>query len=137
MRAQADKKRSERQFLVGDSVYLKLQPYVQTSVAQRSSQKLSFRYFGSFKVLKRVGAVAYKLQLPSDARIHPVVHVSQLKQALKPSELVSPTLPLHYVTDRTSVQPCAVISERFIKMGNKMKPQLQVRWGGLPDNCET
>ena len=137
MRAQADKKRSERQFVVGDLVYLKLQPYIQTSVAQRSSQKLSFRYFGPFKVLKRVGAVAYKLQLPPDARIHPVVHVSQLKQALKPSEPVSATLPSHYISDRDSVQPCAVLAERFIKVGSKMKPQLKVLWSGLPATCAT
>jgi hypothetical protein len=42
---QADKHRSERQFVVGDQVYLKLQPYVQMSVAHRSCHKLSFRYF--------------------------------------------------------------------------------------------
>jgi hypothetical protein len=56
-------------------VYLRLQPYVQTSVALRSSHKLSFRYFGPYKILQHVGQVAYKLELPPDARIHPVVHV--------------------------------------------------------------
>lgn len=40
MKNQADKNRSERQFSVGDWVYLRLQPYVQTSVAPRASQKL-------------------------------------------------------------------------------------------------
>lgn len=45
MKNQADKHRSERQFAVGDQVYLKLQPYVQMSVAHRSCHKLSFRYF--------------------------------------------------------------------------------------------
>ena len=67
MERQANKKRMERQFLVGDMVYLRLQPYVQTSVAQRSSQKLAFKYFGPYKVLKRVGSVAY-IQTPASAR---------------------------------------------------------------------
>jgi hypothetical protein len=137
MRTQADKKRVERQFLVGDFVYLKLQPYIQTSVARRSSQKHSFRYFGPYKILKRVGLVAYKLQLPADARIHPVVHVSQLKQAIGDSDLVSTTLPDHSITDRHSVQPCAVIAERFVKCGSKMKPQVKLQWTGSPDNCAT
>jgi hypothetical protein len=81
MKRQADKKRSERQFQVGDMVFLKLQPYVQTSVATRANQKLSFKFFGSFRILERIGSVAYKLQLPPSSAVHPVFHVSQLKVA--------------------------------------------------------
>jgi ribosomal protein L21E len=82
MKSQADKHRVERQFKEGDQVYLKLQPYVQTSLGNRSNQKLSYKYFGPYTVLQRVGAVAYKLQLPVGSKIHPIVHVSLLKQAL-------------------------------------------------------
>ena len=46
MKVQADKGRSERQFEVGSLVYLKLQPYIQTSVAPRSNKKLAFRFYG-------------------------------------------------------------------------------------------
>ena len=76
MKHQADKHRSEHIFSVGDLVYLKLQSYIQTSIAARGNQKLAFRFFGPFKILQRIGKVAYKLDLPSDAKIHPVVHVS-------------------------------------------------------------
>jgi hypothetical protein len=54
----ADKKRSERQFTVGDMIYMKLQPYIQTSVATRANHKLSFRYLDPFPVVARIGAVA-------------------------------------------------------------------------------
>jgi hypothetical protein len=73
MKHQADKNRTEREFVVGEQVYLKLQPFIQTSVATRGNHKLSFRYDGPFKILARVGMVAYKLDLPEDARIHPVI----------------------------------------------------------------
>lgn len=85
MKQQADKNRSQREFNVGDMVYLKLQPYVQASVAPRSNRKLSFRFYGPFRVLARVGKVAYKLELPPTCRIHPVIHVSQLKLHVPPS----------------------------------------------------
>lgn len=42
MKRQSDKSRSERQFEIGNMVYLKLQPYVQSSLSNRSNQKLSF-----------------------------------------------------------------------------------------------
>ena len=79
MKQQDDKGRSERVFQVGDRVYLKLQPYVQSSLAPHSSQKLSFKYFGPYTEEEHIGSVAYYLALPPSAHIHPVFHVSQLK----------------------------------------------------------
>jgi hypothetical protein len=135
MTAQADKNRSEREFAVGDRVYLRLQPYVQTSVAARSSQKLGFRFFGPYLVLQRVGRVAYRLQLPPTARIHPVVHVSQLKRAVKPTDEVSSSLPVALTRMQVRVKPRKVLAERSVRQGNKTVPQVQIEWEGLPPNC--
>lgn len=76
MKRQADKNRSERHFEVGDLVFLRLQPYIQTTLAHRTNQKLAFKYFGPFKVIARVGTVAYTLELPPSCAIHPTFHVS-------------------------------------------------------------
>jgi hypothetical protein len=73
MKRQADKGRSERSFVVGDWVFLKLQPYVQSSVAVRSHRKLAFKFFEPFQIEQNVGPVAYKLQLPVPSKIHPVI----------------------------------------------------------------
>jgi ribosomal protein L21E len=82
MKHQADSKRSFRQFSVGDSVYLKIQPYIQTSLSSRS-----------FTIVDRIGRTAYKLALPPTSSIHDVFHVSQLKHALSPKYKVNPELP--------------------------------------------
>jgi len=100
MKKQADKGRFERPFSTDDMVYLKLQPYVKSSLASRANQKLAFKYFGQFKVLSHVGQVAYKLELPSSSTIHPVFHVSQLKPVVSSSVQVIPSVPSYLVSPR-------------------------------------
>lgn len=89
MRRQANKYSSERSFQVGDQVYLKLQPYVQASVARRANNKLSFKFFGPYKILEKIGGAAYKLDLPPSAASHPTFHVSQLKSSLGNNQVTS------------------------------------------------
>lgn len=60
---QADKHISECIFEVGDWVYLKLQPYIQSSLVRHTNHKLSFNFFGPYPIVAKVGTVAYKLCL--------------------------------------------------------------------------
>ena len=69
----------ELELAVGDIVFVRLQPYRQTSVAKRCSNKLAKRYYGPFSITKRVGPVAYRLAIPPESKIHPVFHISMLK----------------------------------------------------------
>jgi hypothetical protein len=71
--------RAQQRMKLGDSVFLKLQPYTQSSVASRPCPKLAYKFYGPFKILSRIGSAAYKLELPPSSTIHPVFHVSQLK----------------------------------------------------------
>jgi hypothetical protein len=82
----ADKKRREISFDPGDFVYLKVSPIRGTRRFQVQG-KLAPRYIGPYQVLKKVGAVAYRLELPREmADIHPVFHVSQLRRCLRVPE---------------------------------------------------
>jgi len=79
MKKQANKNRRHMEFVVGDLVLVKLQPYRQHSLALRNNNKLTMRYFGLFEIINRIGTVAYKLKLPPIAVIHPMFHVLGLK----------------------------------------------------------
>ena len=90
MKSSADAHCCAVQFEVGDFVYLKLRPYHLRSLAKRPNEKLSLQYFGPYKVVQQIGSMAYKLEFPSSTTIHPVFHVSQLKQALGSADLCQP-----------------------------------------------
>lgn len=72
----ADKNRRDVNFEVGEEVFLKLRPYRQRSLVQRRNEKLAPKYYDSYFVTERIGAVAYWLQLPLLTTIHNVFHVS-------------------------------------------------------------
>ncbi|XP_071912309.1 uncharacterized protein [Coffea arabica] len=76
----ADTRRKDLEFEVGDRVFLRVKP-AKGGVVSKKGKKLKPRYIGPFEILKRIGKVAYQLQLPSSmAKIHNVFHVSMLKK---------------------------------------------------------
>ena len=54
--------------------------------------KLSPKYYGTYKALQNIGTMAYKLELPASSRVHPVFHVSCLKKVIGENILVQTIL---------------------------------------------
>ncbi|GJW74076.1 putative reverse transcriptase domain-containing protein, partial [Tanacetum coccineum] len=76
----ADKRRKPLEFQVGDKVMLKVSPW-KGVIRFGKRGKLNPRYIGPFKILAKVGTVAYRLELPEKlSRVHSTFHVSNLKK---------------------------------------------------------
>ncbi|GJS72420.1 putative reverse transcriptase domain-containing protein [Tanacetum coccineum] len=87
-RSYANVRRKPLEFQVGDRVMLKVSP--RKGVIRFEKQgKLKPWYIGPFKILKRVGPVAYTLELPEElSNIHSTFHVSNLKKCLSDKSLI-------------------------------------------------
>lgn len=118
MKQLADVHRSERSFDIGDFVYVKLQPYRQNSVISRANQKLAPKYYGPYKVLDTRGKVAYKLELPSTSRIHPVFHVSQLKVI---GDVTSSTQLPSVLYEATVKEPECILERKWFNVTGKQR----------------
>ncbi|KAL8143389.1 hypothetical protein V2J09_016421 [Rumex salicifolius] len=132
----ADAHRSAREFQIGDYVYLKLQPYRQQSLkSKKVPHKLSPRFYGPFLVIDRVGAVAYKLELPPTAAIHNVFHVSQLKLCPNPPSSAS-DLPQYLLDIGSAREPEAILERKMVNRHNKAATKVLVQWkGDTPDHA--
>ncbi|GJZ08285.1 putative reverse transcriptase domain-containing protein [Tanacetum coccineum] len=91
----ADLKRKPMEFEVGDRVMLKVSPW-KGVVRFGKRGKLNPRYVGPFKVLAKVGKVAYRLELPQElSRVHHTFHVSNLKKCYADEPLAMPLGGIH------------------------------------------
>ena len=132
MKQQADQHRSERSFDVGDWVFLRLQPYKQMSLKQaKKDNKLSPKYYGPYKVLQKIGTMAYKLELPAASRLHPVFHVSCLKKVIGDKLPVQTILPELDEEGKIILEPEAVTETRTRQLRNRSISEYLIKWKNL------
>nr|GEY61483.1 putative reverse transcriptase domain-containing protein [Tanacetum cinerariifolium] len=86
----ADVRRKPLEFQVGDKVMLKVSPW--KGVIHFGKQgKLNPRYIGPFKILAKVGTVAYRLELPEQlSKVHSMFYISKLKKCMADEPLAIP-----------------------------------------------
>ncbi|GJY99707.1 putative nucleotidyltransferase, ribonuclease H [Tanacetum coccineum] len=118
-RSYANIRRKPLEFQVGDRVMLKVSP--RKGVIQFGKRgKLNPRYIRPFKILKRVGPVAYKLELPEElSNVHSTFHISNLKECLSDESLIIPMKELWLDDKLNFVEEPVEVMDREIKQLTK------------------
>jgi hypothetical protein len=119
-------------------VYLKVSP-IWGMRRFKVKGKLSPRFIGPFMILKRVGKVAYQLELPDHlADVHDVFHVSQLKKYLRVLEEQLPMEELSVQDDLTYTEyPIKILDTLTRVMRNKVIRICKVQWSHHGDDEAT
>ena len=119
-----DAKHKRIEFAVGDKVWL-LTPNIRT---ERPSKKLDWKRFGPYTISERIGLQAYRLDLPSSMKIHPVFHISLL-EPYKPSTIPGRTRepPPPIVIDNEEEWEVEEILDSELR---RRKLWYKVRWAG-------
>jgi hypothetical protein len=104
----------------------------QSSLKRSGAEKLKPRFYGPYRVIRRVGEVAYELELPEGSKIHNVFHVSCLKKAVGQQINTSEELPPLDEEGQLELVPEEVLEQRERRLRNRVIRECLVRWRGLP-----
>ncbi|XP_072073870.1 uncharacterized protein [Arachis hypogaea] len=130
MKKQADSHRRDMKFNLGDWVLLKNKPYRQRSLSLEPHNKLRKRYYGPYKVIQKVGKVAYRLELPESCALYPVFHVLVLKPFHGPPPVSVPSAAK--LPSSLQPRPAAIIASRVVSTPTRPRTELLIDWEGVP-----
>nr|GEV83895.1 putative reverse transcriptase domain-containing protein [Tanacetum cinerariifolium] len=128
-KSDVDLKRNSIEFEVGDMVMLKVSPW-KGVVRFGKRGKLNPRYVGPFKVLAKVGKVAYRLELPHElSRVHHTFHVSNLNKYYADEPLAMSLEGIH-VDDKLQFmkEPVEIMEREIKQLKQSQIPLVKVRW---------
>nr|GEV68619.1 putative reverse transcriptase domain-containing protein [Tanacetum cinerariifolium] len=125
----ADRMRKPLEFEVGDKVMLKVSPW-KGVIRFGKREKLNPRYIGPFKILAKVGTIAYQLKLPKKlSRVHSTFRVSNLKKCFVDEPL---TIPLDeiQIDDKLNFieEPVEIMDQEVKRLKQSRIPIVKVRW---------
>ncbi|GJY49715.1 putative reverse transcriptase domain-containing protein [Tanacetum coccineum] len=125
----ADVRGKPLEFQVGDKVMLKVSP-CKGVIRFGKRGKLNPRYIGPFKIIAKVGTVAYRLELPEKlSRVHSMFHVSKLKKCMADEPLAIPLDEIQ-VDDKLNFieEPVEIMDREVKRLKPSRIPIVKVRW---------
>ena len=95
------------------------------------------RFYGPYKVIRKVGEVAYEIELPEGSRVHNVFHVSRLKKAIGQRVVPSAELPPIDEEGKLVLIPEAILDTRERTLRSRLIKEYLVKWKYLPEEDAT
>ncbi|GJR59817.1 putative reverse transcriptase domain-containing protein [Tanacetum coccineum] len=128
----ADVRRKPLEFQVGDKIMLKVSPW-KGVIRFGKRGKLNPRYIRPFKIIAKVGTVAYRLELPEKlSRVHSTFHVLKLKKCLADEPLAIPLDKIQVDNKLHFIEEPVEIMDREVKRLKQSRiPIVKVRWNSM------
>ena len=125
----SDMRRRDLEFRINDWVFLKVSP-MKGVMRFGKKGKLSPQYIGPYRIIRRVGQLAYELELPSELEsVHPVFHVSMLRKCIGDPTRVVPTDDVQITEDLSYEEiPVAILDRQIRNLRNKEVASVKVLW---------
>jgi hypothetical protein len=95
-------------------------------------EKLKPKFYGPYRISRRIGEVAYELELPEGCKIHNVFHVSCLKKALGQHIATSTELPPLDEEGQLILVPEEILEIKERKLRNRTVREYLVKWKDFP-----
>jgi hypothetical protein len=103
----------------------------------KKDNKLSPKYYGPYKVLHKIGTMAYKLEFPASSQVHPVFHVSCLKKVIGDKIPVQTIFPELDKKGKIILEPEAITKTRIFQLRNRSISEYLIKWRKLPAEDST
>nr|XP_009786568.1 PREDICTED: uncharacterized protein LOC104234665 [Nicotiana sylvestris] len=125
----SDVRRRDLEFKEDDWVFLKVYP-MKGIMRFGNKGKLSSRYVGPYRIIQRIGQVAFKLELPPEmSLVHPIFHVSMLKKVVRDSSAIVPVETIEDSEELSYEEISIAILDRQVRnLRNKEIASVNVLW---------